>query len=220
MLRSLLAIVLYAWAGHALAQQPAILVLGDSLSAGYGLGTDQGWVTLLQQRLQRQGYPHRVINSSVSGDTTRGGLTRLPLALNRYRPEIVIVELGGNDGLRGLSMDEMRRNLATIVENSRKQGARVLLVGVRLPPNYGTAYVNKFHDVYRDLEKTYQLPLVPYLLDGIGGRDELMQADRLHPRAEAQSRMLDNVWRQLAPMLQRPGSSGPPGDRSVTRAPS
>jgi len=199
-----------------LAQQPAILVLGDSLSAGYGLSTDQGWVTLLQQRLQRQGYPYRVINSSVSGDTTRGGLTRLPLALNRYRPEIVIVELGGNDGLRGLSMDEMRRNLTSIVESSREQGAKVLLVGVRLPPNYGAAYVNKFHDVYRNLEKIYQLPLVPYLLDGIGGRDELMQADRLHPRAEAQCRMLDNVWRQLAPMLQRPDSSGPPDDRSAT----
>ncbi|GMQ89757.1 MAG: arylesterase [Gammaproteobacteria bacterium] len=219
MLRLLLAIVFYAWAGQALAQQPAILVLGDSLSAGYGLGTDQGWVTLLQQRLQRQGYPYRVINSSISGNTTRGGLRRLPRALNRYRPEIVIVELGGNDGLRGLSMDKMRRNLASIVETSREQGAKVLLVGVRLPPNYGAAYITKFHDVYRNLEKIYQLPLVPYLLDGIGGRDELMQADRLHPRAEAQSRMLDNVWRQLAPMLKRLAPQSPE-ERTPAPAPS
>ncbi len=188
---------------QALAQQPAILVLGDSLSAGHGLSTDQGWVALLQRRLQHQGYPYRVVNASISGDTTRGGLNRLPLALQRHKPEVVIVELGGNDGLRGLPMDEIQRNLATIVSTSRNHGAKVLLVGVRLPPNYGAAYVKKFHDIYRRLEKTYQVPLVPYLLDGIGGHDELMQADRLHPRAEAQSRMLDNVWPHLFSILKR-----------------
>jgi acyl-CoA thioesterase-1 len=203
MLRPLLAIVFYAWAMQALAQQPAILVLGDSLSAGHGLSTDQGWVALLQRRLQHQGYPHRVVNASISGDTTRGGLNRLPLALQRHKPEVVIVELGGNDGLRGLPMDEIQRNLAAIVSTSRNHGAKVLLVGVRLPPNYGAAYVKKFHDIYRRLEKTYQVPLVPYLLDGIGGHDELMQADRLHPRAEAQSRILNNVWPHLFPILKR-----------------
>lgn len=184
-----------------MAEQPAILVLGDSLSAGHGISTHQGWVALLQQRLKHQGYPYRIINASISGDTTRGGLSRLPQALFQYQPRIVILELGGNDGLRGLSLDEMRRNLVSMVKKSRGHGAKVLLVGVRLPPNYGAAYVKKFHDVYHSVEREHQVPLVPYLLDGIGGRDELMQADRLHPRAEAQSRMLENVWPRLLAVL-------------------
>lgn len=180
-------------------------MLGDSLSAGHGLRTDQGWVTLLQARLNKHGYPYKVINASISGDTTRGGMTRLPRALARHRPRIVIVELGGNDGLRGLPLHQMRGNLAAIIATSRDHGAKVLLVGVRLPPNYGAAYVEKFHRVYRSLERDQQVPLVPYLLDGIGGHDNLMQPDRLHPNRQAQGRMLDNVWPHLVPILQQVG---------------
>lgn len=177
-------------------------MLGDSLSAGYGIGAHQGWVALLQQRLDHQGYRYRVVNASISGDTTRGGLTRLPQALAQHRPTVVIVELGGNDGLRGLPLDAMHENLASIIETSRQHGAKVLLLGVRLPPNYGASYVNMFHNVYRELERAYQVPFVPYLLAGIGGRDALMQADQIHPRAEAQGRMLDNVWSRLVPTLK------------------
>jgi acyl-CoA thioesterase-1 len=203
MIRSLLALVLGAWASAATAASPAILVLGDSLSAGYGIDVDQGWVALLQKRLDAEGYRYQVINASISGDTTRGALSRLPPLLARYRPRIVMVELGGNDGLRGLSLDDMRRNLAAIVEQSRTNGASVLLAGERLPPNYGEAYVEKFLKAYRDVARDYRVPLVPLLLEGIGGHPELMQEDGLHPNARAQTRVLDNVWPHLLPLLKK-----------------
>ena len=180
-----------------------ILVLGDSLSAGYGISTNSGWVALLQQRLEQQGYPQRVVNASISGDTTSGGLARLPQALAQHRPQLVILELGANDGLRGLPLEEMRRNLATIIDRSREQGATLLLAGVRLPPNYGALYVKKFHDVYRQLAQNHKVAFVPHLLAGVGGRADLIQADGLHPRANAQGLILDNVWPHLLPILKR-----------------
>jgi len=180
-----------------------ILVLGDSLSAGYGISTSSGWVALLQRRLEQQGYPQRVVNASISGDTTSGGLARLPQALAQHQPQLVILELGANDGLRGLSLEEMRRNLVTIIDKSREQGATLLLVGVRLPPNYGALYVKKFHDVYRQLAQKHKVAFVPYLLAGVGGRADLIQADGLHPRAKAQGLILDSIWPHLLPILKR-----------------
>jgi acyl-CoA thioesterase I len=201
MLRTLLALIFCAWTTQALAEKPVILVLGDSLSAGYGISTNSGWVALLQQRLEQQGYPQRVVNASISGDTTSGGLARLPQALARHRPQLVILELGANDGLRGLPLDQMRRNLATIIDKSRERGAAVLLLGVRLPPNYGALYIKKFHDVYRQLAQNRKVALVPHLLAGIGGNADLIQTDGLHPDANAQGLILDNVWPHLLPIL-------------------
>ena len=203
MLRIVLLLLLCSLATPLSAEEPAILVLGDSLSAGHGIDVNDSWVQLLEQRLQRLGYRYHVVNASISGDTTRGGLTRTAPALTQHQPRILIVELGGNDGLRGLSLEDMRRNLANIIEQGKKSGAAVLLVGVRLPPNYGEVYVKKFHSVYRELARSYEIPLVPYLLQGIGGHDELMQVDRLHPNSAAQARMLDNVWPHLAPLLEK-----------------
>jgi acyl-CoA thioesterase-1 len=178
-----------------------VLVLGDSLSAGYGIDTQKGWVALLQSRLRDNGLPHRVVNSSISGDTTSGALARLPRALSLHHPAIVIVELGGNDGLRGLSLQEMRENLAQIIRTVRDKGAKVLLLGMRLPPNYGTAYTEKFNAIYQQLAEAYGVPLVPFLLEGVANRPELMQDDGIHPRAAAQEQLLENVWPYLRPLL-------------------
>lgn len=184
------------------APAPSILVVGDSLSAGYGIELRDGWVTLLQQRLSKQGYPHAVVNASISGDTTSGGRTRLAAALKRHRPEIVILELGGNDGLRGLSLRETRANLEAMVKTAQTAGARVLLVGIHLPPNYGPEYTGKFHAIYRDLAHAYDLAFVPFLLEGVALVPGLMQPDGIHPRAAAQPRLLDNVWPYLEPLLK------------------
>jgi acyl-CoA thioesterase-1 len=186
-----------------------ILVLGDSLSAAWGIGNGNGWVDLLAKRLEQRRLPYRVVNASISGDTTYGGLTRLPAALDRNRPAIVVIELGGNDGLRGLGLDKTRTNLARIIELVRTQGARPLLVGMHLPPNYGPAYTGKFHAIYHDLAASYQIPLVPFLLEGVATRPELMQGDGIHPRAEAQATMLDNVWPELEKMIATPASLRP-----------
>lgn len=201
MLRRLLIFVVALFALPAQAQQPVILVLGDSLSANYGMREDQGWVELLRQRLAAAGYPHRVVNASISGDTTSGGLARLPQALARHRPTIVIIELGGNDGLRGLPLTEMRNNLAAMIEQTRAAGAEALLVGMQIPPNYGPAYARQFHAVYGELANQYQVPLVPFLLEGIATDLTLMQEDGIHPRPEAQQRILDNLWPHLEPLL-------------------
>ena len=178
-----------------------VLVLGDSISSAYGLDVGKGWVQLLQTRLDEQSYNYRVVNASVSGDTTNGGAARLPAALAAHNPDIVVVELGGNDGLRGLPLSETRNNLERIIVESQKAGARVLLLGMRLPPNYGPAYNDAFHAIYENLADRYKVARVPFLLDGIGGVDELMQADGIHPRAEAQPMMLNNVWPFLQPLL-------------------
>jgi acyl-CoA thioesterase-1 len=189
------------WPSAALADPPTLLVLGDSISAAYGIDTDEGWVALLQQRLNGDGFNYRVVNASVSGDTTRTGLNRLDDALRQYKPAIVIVALGGNDGLRGLPFSEIESSLNGIIELSQQQGAKVLLTGVRLPPNYGAFYNTRFAKLFRQLADSWQVALVPRLLDQVADHRELMQADGIHPVAAAQSRILENVWPHLQPLL-------------------
>jgi acyl-CoA thioesterase-1 len=186
------------------AVSPTILVLGDSLSAGYGLRLEQGWVALLQERLRSQGYGHHVVNASVSGETTGGALARLPRALATHHPAVVIVELGGNDGLRGLAVEDIRRNLESIITSSQRTGARILLVGMRIPPNYGPDYTNGFQQVFADLARKYRLAFVPFLLADVALDDRLMQADGIHPNAAAQPRLLERVWPPLQSLLKRP----------------
>jgi acyl-CoA thioesterase-1 len=185
------------------ASERTILVLGDSLSAGYGIKPAQGWVALLEQRLRDQGYGYRVVNASVSGETSGGGLQRLPRALELHHPTVVIVELGANDGLRGLSVPLTRDNLTKIVAESKKAGAQVLLIGMRLPPNYGPRYTNDFMKMYREIATANKVPLVPFLLQSVALKAELMQADGLHPTAPAQPALLDTVWPQLKPLLKK-----------------
>ncbi len=185
------------------AEPPVILVIGDSLSAGYGLAPGQGWVTLLQQRLKKQGYGHRVVNASVSGETTDGGVQRLDRALATHQPGVVIVELGGNDGLRGLPVSRVRANLELLIMKSRASGAQVLLVAIRVPTNYGAQYGNSFQQIYRDLATRYRIGLVPFLSNEVVLREELFLADGIHPNATAQPLLLDSLWPQLAPLLRR-----------------
>ncbi|HRF45950.1 MAG TPA: arylesterase [Candidatus Competibacteraceae bacterium] len=184
------------------AESPVILVLGDSLSAGYGIPVEKGWVSLLQRRLVERGFPYRVVNASISGDTTSGGLSRLPAALELHRPAIVVLELGANDGLRGQPPMAMSRNLSRMIERSQQAGARVLLAEMRIPPNYGPLYAQKFQATFGELAQHYAIPLIPFLLDGVAGNPALIQDDGLHPRAEAQPRILDNVWAVLEPALK------------------
>lgn len=184
------------------AESPVILVLGDSLSAGYGIPVEKGWVSLLQRRLVERGFPYRVVNASISGDTTSGGLSRLPAALELHRPAIVVLELGANDGLRGQPPMAMSRNLSRMIERSQQAGARVLLAEMRIPPNYGPLYAQKFQATFGELAQHYAIPLIPFLLDGVAGNPALIQDDGLHPRAEAQPRILDNVWAVLEPVLK------------------
>jgi acyl-CoA thioesterase-1 len=184
------------------AESPVILVLGDSLSAGYGIPVEKGWVSLLQRRLVERGFPYRVVNASISGDTTSGGLSRLPAALELHRPAIVVLELGANDGLRGQPPMAMSRNLSRMIERSQQAGARVLLAEMRIPPNYGPLYAQKFQATFGELAQHYAIPLIPFLLDGVAGNPALIQDDGLHPRAEAQPQILDNVWVVLEPALK------------------
>jgi len=184
------------------ADAPVILVVGDSLSAAYGIRLEQGWVALLQARLEAEGYGHRVVNASASGETTGGALARLPRALARHRPAVVILELGGNDGLRGLPIGDVRGNFEDLIRLSRETEARVLLIGMRIPPNYGPAYTQTFHELYGDLARQHGLPLVPFFLDGIALDDSLMQDDGLHPAASAQPKLLELVWPELKPLLK------------------
>ena len=181
---------------------PTILVLGDSVSAGYGLESQQGWVSLLQSKLTAQGYGYRVINASVSGETTTGGAARLPRALELHRPKIVIIELGGNDGLRGLPLSTSRNNLQRMIELSRDSGAKILLLGMKIPPNYGPRYAEGFEKAFGELASRYQLAFEPFFLEKIALEPEMMQADGLHPTAKAQPIMLDTVWPALVPLLK------------------
>ncbi|NIP73248.1 MAG: arylesterase [Gammaproteobacteria bacterium] len=187
--------------GAAQAAPRTILVLGDSLSAGFGVDLERGWVALLDSRLRARHPGWRVVNASISGDTTASALARLPRALEVHQPDLVIVELGGNDGLQGLSLAEMRRNLAAIIKTVRQRGIKILLVGMRLPPNYGPAYTQRFHQIFSDLAGRHDVPLVPFFLEGVADRPQLMQEDGIHPRARAQPRMLENLWPHLVPML-------------------
>lgn len=178
-----------------------ILIVGDSLSAGYGIDQRQGWVALLQQRLQQQELDYQVVNASITGDTTRGGVSRLPAALSREQPAVLIIALGGNDGLRGFLPQQTRANLSRMIELGRTSGAKILLLGIKLPMNYGRAFGEKFHRLYLDLAREQKVTLVPFFLEGVAETRALMQADGIHPAAEAQPRILDNVWKQLAPLL-------------------
>lgn len=179
-----------------------LLVLGDSLSAAHNIPQQAGWVALLEHRLNQRGAPApKVINASISGETTAGALARLPALLAQYRPSLVLVELGGNDGLRGLPPAELAANLDAIIRASRDADAKVLLLGIDLPPNYGRAYRDRFRAVYSDLAQKHRVPLLPFLLDGVALQPGLMQEDGVHPTAAGQPRVLDNVWELLQPML-------------------
>ena len=185
----------------AAAKTPAILVFGDSISAAYGIRPEQGWVSLLQQKLKTQGYGYDVINASVSGETTAGGLARLPRALSVHRPAIVIIELGGNDGLRALPIAQMRSNLMRMVTLGVESKAQVLLVGMRMPPNYGPKYTQQFHAVFDDTARFYKIPLVPFLLNDVALNGDLMQADGIHPNVAGQPKLLETVWPALRTLL-------------------
>ncbi len=178
-----------------------VLIVGDSISAAFGLDTRLGWVTLLEQRMKDEGFTDKVVNASISGDTSAGGQARLPALLAEHKPELVILELGGNDGLRGQQPAQLQQNLASMIDRSRAAGAKVLLLGMQIPPNYGPRYTNAFKAVYSDVAAEKNIPLVPFFLEGVGGIPELMQADGLHPAAGAQGKLLENVWPTLKPLL-------------------
>ena len=188
---------------NAVASDRTILVLGDSLSAAYGIRPEQGWVALLTKRLQAQGYGYDVVNASVSGETSSGGLQRLPRALQLHHPGVVVLELGANDGLRGLPLTITKENLSKMVQLSQQAGARVMLVGIRIPPNYGPRYTTDFAKIFPDLAGQYHLPLVPFLLDHVALNSSLMQDDGLHPNAQGEPAVFDNVWHYLEPLLQK-----------------
>ncbi len=184
------------------ADAPVILVVGDSLSSSYGLKPGQGWVSLLQQRLRKEGYGHRVVNASVTGETTDGGVERIDRALAKHRPAVVIIELGGNDGLRGLPVSRMQKNLDTLITRSLGAKARVLLLSIRIPTNYGPQYGNSFQQVYRDLAASRKVASAALLGDALALNNAYFQADGIHPNAKAQPLLLNNVWGSLAPLLR------------------
>jgi acyl-CoA thioesterase-1 len=183
------------------AQSRTILVFGDSLSAAYGFDIEKGWVSLLQRRLDDHNPPYTVVNASISGETTRGGAARIESTLAAQRPRVVLVELGGNDGLRGIGVENTRQNLERIIDASIAAGAEVLLLAIELPPNYGQSYTAAFRGIYQSLGHRQGVTLVPFFLDGVAGDATLMQSDGIHPQAEAQPKLLENVWPYLEPML-------------------
>jgi acyl-CoA thioesterase-1 len=202
--RLLILVILITASVSAKAEAPVILVFGDSISAGYGLArVEQGWVALLQTRLKEQEYGYQVVNASVSGETTAGGLARLPRALMLHQPKIVILELGGNDGLRALPIAQMRANLVRMIDLSAAAGADVLLLGMRMPPNYGPEFTEQFRLCYTEVARDKKLPLVPFLLNDIALSPNLIQADGIHPNELGQPKLLANVWPSLKPMLHR-----------------
>lgn len=196
-----LAALVVALPAFAEPREPVLLVVGDSISAGYGLPAGTVWVDLLAARLRTQGYRYRVVNASITGDTTAGGRARLTALLVAHQPAIVIIELGGNDALRGLALAATEDNLAVMARQSREAGARVLLLGMQVPPNYGRAYTDAFAALFRSVADREKAALLPFFLDGVAERPELFQPDRIHPNEAAQSRMLDNVWPALRPLL-------------------
>jgi acyl-CoA thioesterase-1 len=186
------------------AEAPAILVFGDSLSAGYGLAhIDQGWVGMLREKLKGEGYGYEVINASVSGETTAGGLARLPRALEVHHPQIMILELGANDGLRALPIDQMRANLGEMVDRAGRAGVRVLLLGMRIPPNYGPEYSEKFYSTFAEVARAKNVPLVPFLMTDVALDPALIQADGMHPNERGQPKLLATVWSALKPLLHK-----------------
>jgi acyl-CoA thioesterase-1 len=184
------------------APQRSIVVFGDSLSAAYGIAQARGWVALLEERLKRERSDYIVVNASISGETSSGGASRIQKTLQQHKPAIVILELGANDGLRGLPVAQMRQNLAAMIEQAQKSGARVVLVGMKLPPNYGPEYTRAFESAYGELAKRYQTTLVPFLLEDLADKQELFQPDRVHPTEAAQPLMLERVWTVLKPLLK------------------
>ena len=198
-----LTLLIVAWV-PARAETPVILVFGDSISAGYGLAhVEQGWVELLKTRLKALGYGYEVVNASVSGETTAGGLARLPRALELHLPKIVVIELGGNDGLRALPIPQMRANLEQMTDLAAAAGAKVLLLGMRMPPNYGLPYTEQFRDSFSAIARDKKIPLVPFLLNDIALSPNLMQDDDIHPNALGQPKLLENVWPALQPLLRK-----------------
>ena len=179
--------------------KPTLLVTGDSLSAEYGIARGTGWVALLSNRIKQEGSSWEIMNASISGETTAGGLTRLPKLLAQKKPKLVIIELGANDALRGLPLIETEKNIRTMVDLSKKSGAEVLLIGMRIPPNYGQEYTQQFAGLFVRIAKSQQIALLPFLLEGVAQRNELFQADRIHPNEAAQTIMFQNVWTALAP---------------------
>lgn len=210
--------------GSALATTGSLLVLGDSLSAAYGMPLEQGWVALLEQRLAVRCPGLAVVNASISGETSAGGVRRLPALLEQHRPRLVLIELGGNDGLRGQPLTALRSSLSTLITQSRAQGAEVVLVGMRIPPNYGRPYAEGFHALYQELAAEHEVALVPFFLVGVAGEEGMMQGDGIHPTAAAQPRLLDTLWPVLEPLLESSGcsargavstpSAGPPAGAS------
>jgi acyl-CoA thioesterase-1 len=201
--RALAALACLLAAASAYSASNTVLVLGDSLSAEYGLARGSGWVALLADRVGKENLAASVVNASVSGETTSGGRSRLPALLGQHRPSIVILELGGNDGLRGLPVATTEQNLTAMVAAAQRANAEVLLVGMQIPPNYGRQYTEKFAEMYAKIAKEKRIPLVPFLLEGVADKQQLFQADRIHPIAEAQPLMLENVWKYLKPLLAR-----------------
>ena len=197
----LIAFVLLGSAAAGAAQ--TILVFGDSLSAAYGIRQQDGWVALLQQRLQQQRADYNVVNASVSGETSSGGATRIAAALATHKPAVTLIELGANDGLRGLAVKQMSENLAAMVSAAQKAGSRVVLIGMRLPPNYGAQYTLEYEQAFASLARRQQTAFVPFLLDGVATKRELFQDDNLHPNTAAQALILETVWKVLAPTLSK-----------------
>ena len=192
-----------AASGSAYSAPKTVLVVGDSLSAEYGLARGTGWVALLEQRMKAEKIDAHVVNASISGETTSGGRTRLPALLQQHKPDVVVLELGANDGLRGLPVPAAEDNLRTMIRLAQQNKAKVLLVGMRMPPNYGRAYTERFAGMYKDLAGTYKVPLVPFMLDGVAQDPANFQADRMHPLATAHPTILNNIWPQFAPLVKR-----------------
>jgi len=200
-------LLLVAVAAGTEASEPTVLVFGDSLSAGFGIDVDQSWPHLLQARLRDQGYEHRVVNASISGETTQGGAARIETALDNFSPALVILELGGNDGLRAFPPPRIKSNLRKIIESARERGAEVVLLGIRIPLNYGRRYTEAFEGIYRELADELAVPWIEFFMEGIALNEDLMQDDGIHPNAEAQPILLDNAWpvihRALSPESAR-----------------
>ena len=187
------------------ADKPTVLIFGDSLSAGYGIDVDQSWAALLQSRLAHQGYEHRVVNASISGETTEGGAARIAKAVETFGPALIILELGGNDGLRGFPPERLRANLEKIITTAKDSGAAVVMLGIRIPPNYGPRYTRAFEEAFRQAADTQQIPWIEFFMDGIALNDELMQEDGIHPNVEAQPILLDNAWPVIEQALDTAG---------------
>jgi acyl-CoA thioesterase-1 len=190
------------WLPAAAAAEKSILVLGDSLSAAYGIPRQRGWVALLEERLKRERPDYIVVNASISGDTSGGGRARLKPLLDKHRPAVLVIELGANDGLRGMPVVLLRSNLDAMIRDAQASGARVLLIGMRMPPNYGEVYAQSFEDAFREIARTHRIALVPFLLEDFADKLELFLPDRIHPTAEAQPMMLERVWKELRPLLR------------------